>query len=128
MIIQQVGSGRGDTASNAYLRLRATLAELRHMAASGARPTRRLALRAGTLAANPAMSSLLLRCTRPTHMGAARLWLEISEYLDDIDQIVGVLRLAAQCAAIGGNTTFARNCMKQAADAQRQRQARAASH
>jgi hypothetical protein len=81
-----------------------------------------LALRAGALAANQAMSPLLLRCTRPTHMGGARLWLEISAYLDDIDQIMGVLRLAAQCAAIGGNTTFARNCMKHAADAQRQRQ------
>jgi hypothetical protein len=104
-----------------YSHVISTLAELRLAAETDTAPGRGLAARAGALAANSAMTPLLLRCAEHRYSSAARLWLQISAYLDDPDEIEAVLQLAAQCASIGGNTTFARNCIKQAADARRQR-------
>ena len=98
-----------------------TLAELRVAAAAGAWPSRGLALRAGALATNGALSSLLLRTADGHFIRGARLWLQIASYLDDTDQLVATLQLAAECAQIGGNSSFAHNCIRRAAAAERQR-------
>ena len=110
-----------DTHSAGHSNIISTMAELRLAAAAGAWPTRGLAVRAGVLVTNGAMSSLLLRCADGRYMRAARLWLQIASYLDDDDQLVAALRLAAECAKIGGNASFAHNCMGRAAAAERQR-------
>jgi hypothetical protein len=116
-------SDRADTTPAVKSNIISTLAELRTAAATSAWPSRGLAVRAGILATNGAMSSSLVRIAEGRYLRAARLWLRIGYYLHDVDQLVAVLRLAAQCAALGGNDSFARNCVKRAAGAERQRHA-----
>jgi hypothetical protein len=79
-----------------------TLAELRAVAAAAAWPSRGLALRAARLAADGTFHPLLLR-------------------IGDNDQVIATLRLAAKCARIGGNASFADNCFKRLAAAERLR-------
>ena len=98
-----------------------TLAELRTVAAAAAWPSRGLALRAARLAADGTFHPLLLRIGDKHYVRAARLWLQIASYLDDDDQVIATLRLAAKCARIGGNASFADNCFKRLAAAERLR-------
>jgi hypothetical protein len=116
-------SDEADTTPAVKSNIISTLAEIRTATATGAWPSRGLAVRAGILATNPAMSSLLVRTGQGRYLRAARLWLQIAYYLDDADQLAAALWLAARCAAIGGNDSFARNCIERAAAAERQRQA-----
>ncbi len=83
-----------------------TLAELRAAAAAAAWPSRDLALRAARLATDGTFHPLLLRIGDKHYVRAARLWLQIASYLDDDDQVIATLRLAAKCARIGGNASF----------------------
>jgi hypothetical protein len=98
-----------------------TLAELRDAAVEAAWPSRNLALRAARLATDGAVYPLLLRIADKQYLRAARLWLQIASYLDDDDEVVTSLRLAAQCARIGGNKSFADNCFRRMAAAERLR-------
>jgi hypothetical protein len=98
-----------------------TLAELRAAAAAAAWPSRNLAERAARLATDGTLHPLLLRIADKHFVGAARLWLQIASYLDDDDQVIAALRLAAQCARIGGNASFADNCFNRIAAAERLR-------
>ncbi len=67
------------------------------------------------------MHPLLLRIGDKHYTRAARLWLQIASYLDDDDQVIATLRLAAQCARVAGNKTFADNCFNRVAAAERLR-------
>jgi hypothetical protein len=98
-----------------------TLAELRDAAAAAAWPSRDLAARAGRLATDGAVYPLLLRIADKRYARAARLWLQIASYLDDDDEVIAALRLAARCARVGGNESFADNCFKRLAAAERLR-------
>jgi hypothetical protein len=98
-----------------------TLAELRGAAAAAAWPSRDLAARAARLATDGTVYPLLLRVADKHYMRAARLWLQIASYLDDDDELIAALRLAARCARIGGNESFADNCLRRVAAAERLR-------
>lgn len=98
-----------------------TMAEIRHAFAAGAWPTEGLALRAGILSTNRAMSLSLLRRAEGRYMHAARVWLQIANYHDDGERLVAALHLAAKCAHIGGDAIFACKCRKRAAAADRRR-------
>ena len=98
-----------------------TLADLRVAAAAAAWPSRDLAERAARLATDRTVYPLLLRIADTRYLRAARLWLQIASYLDDDDQLIATLRLAAQCARVGGNASFADNCFKRVAAAERMR-------
>jgi hypothetical protein len=104
-----------------HRRLNGTLTELQVAMAAGIAPSQRLAVRAGALASNATMTGMLLRCAGQNYLAAGRLWQHIAGYLDDVDQRVAVLRLAAQCWASGGNTGLARKCMDRAAAVQARR-------
>jgi hypothetical protein len=109
-----------DSASAVTTNTISTLAEIRAAIASDGWPSRGLALRSGVLVTDHAMSSVLMRIAAGRYLRAARVWLQIAYYLDG-DQLIAALDLAAQCAAIGGNPSFARNCVKRAEAAERQR-------
>ena len=98
-----------------------TLAELRGAAAAAAWPSRDLAARAARLATDGTVYPLLLRVADKHYMRAARLWLQIASYLDEDDELIAALRLAARCARIGGNESFADNCLRRVAAAERLR-------
>jgi hypothetical protein len=98
-----------------------TLAELRSAATAADWPSRNLARRAARLATDGAVYPLLLRIADKHYLRAARLWLQIASYLDDDDEVITALRLAAQCARIGGNESFADNCFRRVAAAERLR-------
>jgi hypothetical protein len=98
-----------------------TLAELRGAAAAAAWPSRDLAARAARLAADGTADALLLRAADEHYVRAARLWLQIASYLEDDDELIAALRLAARCARIGGNESFADNCFRRVAAAERLR-------
>ena len=91
-----------------------TLSELRCTAATGDWPSEGLAVRAGILATSRTPESALLGIADGRYMRAARLWLQIAYYLHDAEELTAVLTLAARCASLGGNYSFARNCMKRA--------------
>jgi hypothetical protein len=97
-----------------------TLSEIRIALAADTWPSRGLAVRAGILAVSGTPFPLLLRLATGRPMRAAQLWLRIAYYLDDGEQLVATLSLAAQCAYIGGNHSFARNCISRAEAAARQ--------
>jgi hypothetical protein len=97
------------------------LAELRGAAAAAAWPSRDLAARAARLATDGTVDPLLLRAADKNYVRAARLWLRIASYLDDDDELIAALRLAARCARIGGNESFADNCFRRVAAAERLR-------
>ena len=98
-----------------------TLAELRGAAAGAAWPSRDLAARAARLATDGTVYPLLLRVADKHYVRAARLFLQIASYLDDDDELIAALRLAARCARIGGNESFADNCFRRVAAAERLR-------
>lgn|GEM_PF-2511073 len=98
-----------------------TLAELRGAASAAAWPSRDLAARAARLAADGTADQLLLRAVDKHYVRAARLWLQIASYLEDDDELIAALRLAARCARIGGNESFADNCFRRVAAAERLR-------
>ena len=98
-----------------------TLAELRVAAATAAWPSGNLALRAARLATDGTIHPLLLRVADQHYTRGARLWLQIASYLDDDDEVIAALRLAAQCARIGSNKSFADNCFRRIAAAERLR-------
>src|ERR1700719_1366625 len=76
-----------------------TLADLRHTLAVGAWPTRGLAARAAALATDPALYEPLLRCADGHYIRAARLWLQIANYVEyDDEELIAALRLSARCA------------------------------
>lgn len=92
----------------------ATLAEIRNLLAKDAWPSRGLAVRAGIVAANPKSTGALVRIADGQPMRAAHLWLRIANYLDDGQQLVAALSVAAQCAYRGGNYSAACNCISRA--------------
>ena len=98
-----------------------TLAELRGAASTAAWPSRDLAVRAARLAADGTADPLLLRAADKHYVRAARLWLQIASYLEDDDELVAALRLAARFARIGGNESFVDNCLRRVAAAERLR-------
>ena len=116
-----VWRGLGDDKSAVSSAVSNTLAELRGAVATAAWPSRNLALRAARLATNGTVYPLLLRVADKHYTRGARLWLQIASYLDDDDEVIAALRLAAQCARIGGNESFADNCFKRVAAAERLR-------
>jgi hypothetical protein len=96
-----------------------TLSEIRITLAADTWPSRGLAVRAGILATSETPDSLLLRIADGRPMRAAQLWLRIAYYLDDGEQLIAALSLATQCAYIGGNHSFTRNCISRAEAAAR---------
>jgi hypothetical protein len=98
-----------------------TLAELRAAAAAAVWPAPDLARRAARLVTDGPVYPLLLRIADKNYTRAARLWLQVASFLDDDDETIATLRLAAECARVGGNESFADNCFKRMAAAERLR-------
>lgn len=92
----------------------ATLAQLRTLLATQDWPSKGVAVRAGAVAADSRMSTTLLRMAAGQELRAARLWLRIANYLDQGEQLVAALALAAEFAHRGGNHSAATNCAARA--------------
>jgi|KBSSwiStaDraftv2_1062776.scaffolds.fasta_scaffold43588_2 hypothetical protein len=121
-LVDQVGGVQAGTRSPARCDITSTLADLRHTMVTGGCPNRSLAVRAAAVATDAALHAQLLRCADGNYMRAARLWLQIASYVEsDGEELLAALHLSADCATVGGNASFARNCMRRIAAAECQR-------